>query len=263
MCLVLFALAAHRRWPLIIAANRDEFYERPSAPAAFWPEAPELLAGRDLRGRGAWCGLNRGGDVAFLTNQRRPEAAAPPGAPSRGELVTGVLQGRVELSALASSADRYAGFNLVHARPERLGGGWRWGAAWLRNGPASGLDEVEPGVHGLSNGALDEPWPKVERGKAALIAALAGTEGAEALSGALFEVLRDERAAPDTELPDTGVGLALERLLAPVFIRAPGYGSRASTVVLGGADGTLRFEERGFGPEGAPQGAARFTIELG
>lgn len=242
MCLIAFAYRCHPRYRLIVAANRDEFYRRPTAPADFWPECPPLLAGRDLEQGGTWLGVTRDGRVAALTNYRDP-AAQKADARSRGGLVRDYLCGGLapaEYLELARAAGgEYNGFNLLAGDGDGL---WYWS----NRGTAPA--EVPPGVHGLSNHLLDTPWPKVVRAKAGMAACLRGPD--EALAERLFALLADGAAAPDAELPDTGVGLAWERTLSPIFIASPDYGTRSSTVVLAGYDGRVWLGERTW-PGGA------------
>ncbi len=252
MCLILAAFAAHPRHALVLAANRDEFHARPSAPAG-WVE-PGLLAGRDLEAGGTWLALGRGGRFAAVTNVREPGRTRA-GAPSRGALpIRAVLDPRplpAVLEDLAQDLGAYNGCNLLAGSATELGHLSNRGG-----GPAP----VPPGVHGLSNHLLDTPWPKVARGKAALRAWLEG--GGEDLEG-LFALLGDRRPAPDADLPDTGVPLAWERTLSAAFIVAPGYGTRCSTVLLLGRDGGARFVERSFGPDGSLLGEVDFTVPPG
>jgi uncharacterized protein with NRDE domain len=250
MCLVLFAGHTHSAYPLVVAANRDERFDRPAAPAAWWSDAPHVLAGRDLQGRGTWMGVTRDGRWAAVTNVREPSVPQRPDAPSRGDLVAGFLRGdddaRTYAARIATRAAEWNGFNLL------LGGAE--GVWWLSN-RAPGPARVEPGVHGLSNALLDTPWPKVERGRDDLARILAGPE--EEMEEALFRTLALRDPAPDTRLPDTGVGLEWERALSSPFIALPDYGTRASTVLLIGQDGTVRFTERTVrGPE------ARFEFSI-
>ncbi len=240
MCLILLAHDAHPRYRLVVAANRDEFYERPTAPAAWWDDAPAVLAGRDLRGGGTWMGITRGGRFAAVTNYR--DVAPPsPDAPSRGHLVGDFLAGDgapgAYLRALEPRAGEYAGFNLLVGDGSGL---WYYGN---RGGDARPLG---PGVYGLSNALLDTPWPKVERGRAALREAVSSGEDVD--PEALFRILWDAEPAPDLLLPDTGVGIERERMLSSSFIRSPEYGTRASTVLLVGRDGRVRFVERSVVP---------------
>lgn len=245
MCLIALAWRAHPRYPLIVVANRDEFHDRPAAPLAEWPDAPGVYGGRDLRAGGAWLALGSGGRLAAVTNVRESRAPAP-GLRSRGALATGFLQGALSAPAAAQElmveAERYGAFNLLLSDGETL--------SYASNRPASHWQRVEPGVHGLSNAGLDTPWPKTLRLRAALQAWL---ERGQTELEPLFAALADTRTPDDSELPDTGVGLAMERLLAPPFIRSVRYGTRASSVVLAGSEG-WRFEERRFGPDGEPLG---------
>lgn len=254
MCLILFALDAHPEHRLVVAANRDEFYARPTAPAGWWPDAPEVLAGRDLRAGGTWMGVTRGGRFAAVTNYREM-APPPPDAPSRGALVTGFLRaegGAGEwMRALAPRALAYAGFNLLAGE---AGGP----LLWLSNRAEEGPRELGPGVYGLSNALLDTPWPKVERGKAGLRAALAGA--GEALEASLFRVLADAEPAPDAALPRTGVGTERERALSSLFIATPEYGTRSSTVLLAGRDGRVRMTERRLDPASGTWTESRFDF---
>lgn len=240
MCLVLAAFQAHPRHALVLAANRDEYHARPSAPAAW--VAPGVLAGRDLEAGGTWLALARGGRFAAVTNIRAPGPARA-GAPSRGTLPLRAVQDPRPLPAaledLAPDLGAFNGCNLLAGTAADL-----WHLSTRGGGPAP----VPPGVHGLSNHLLDTPWPKVVRGKAALGAWLAA--GGEDLEG-LFALLADRRPAPDADLPDTGVPRAWERTLSAAFIVAPGYGTRCSTVLLLDRDGGARFVERSFGPDGS------------
>jgi uncharacterized protein with NRDE domain len=250
MCLILFAWKMHENYPLVLAANRDEFYDRPSAPAAFWEDAPDLLAGRDLRDRGTWLGITRGGRVAALTNYRDP-ASLKIGAPSRGMLVGDYLRGReipeAYLHRIAPGADRFNGFNLLVGDTEDL-------FCFSNRGARERLD---PGIYGLSNALLDTPWAKVERGKTALSALL--KEKMDPSPEALFALLTDRTRPPDDRLPDTGVGLAWERILSPLFIESPVYGTRSSTVLLIDRRGGVTFVERVFNGAAEPR-TARFIF---
>ncbi len=238
MCLILFAYRCHPRYSLILAANRDEFYDRPSAPARFWDTEPEILGGRDLKSGGTWLAVTREGRFAAVVNYRDP-ATVKDGTPSRGNLVTEFLLSRVSpddyLETLRSRSEPYNGFTLLFGDGERL-------FCFSNRGDAPPL--VQPGVHGLSNHLLDTPWPKVDRGRQALEEILAA--GTAPSAEALFSLLADRSMPEDNLLPDTGIGPEWERLLAPLFISGPVYGTRSSTVVLMGYDGMLTFIERSF-----------------
>lgn len=242
MCLIAMALDAHPAYRLVIAANRDELYTRPAAPAGWWPDAPDVLAGRDLREGGTWMGVTRAGRVAAVTNYRDPGLAQKEGAPSRGALVADFLRGSADAEAyahgLARRAAEYNGFNLLV--------GDEGGLFYLSN-RAEGVRRLQPGIYGLSNALLDTPWPKVVRAKRSMADALAAAEG-DAWDGALWEMLADRVIAADDSLPDTGMGMDRERLLSPPFIRTEVYGTRASTVLTMSADGEVRFVERSVVP---------------
>lgn len=251
MCTLLLAWQVDPARPLIVAANRDEFRARPTAPARFWPEAPQLLAGRDLQAGGTWLGVTRQGRFAALTNVREPGVLPAPGAPSRGRLVVDFLCGRLAPAVYLAGldAEAYAGFNLVVGEGEAL---------WYLSNRAGEPRPVPPGVHDVSNAGLDTPWPKVQRGRARL-GELVGTGTAS--PEALLDLLADERVAPDAELPDTGVGLEMERLLSPLFLAGPVYGTCSSTALVFHADGRATFCERtavSGGSGGAPDVAIEF-----
>ncbi len=240
MCLILLAARAHPEYPLVIAANRDEFYARPTVPAAPWPDSPRLLAGRDLVGGGTWLGIDRSGRFAMVSNFRDGRTTPKPRAPSRGRLVSDYLNG-IEAAAdyLATVRARgplYNGFNLLAGDP---------GGVYYYSNRAPGPRRLSRGVFGLSNHLLDTPWPKLVRAKWGLERLLASHRPL-ALE-ALFALLADRLIAPDPELPDTGIPLEWERLLSSIFIQSPEYGTRSSTVLTVDRAGRLTFVERSFG----------------
>jgi uncharacterized protein with NRDE domain len=242
MCLILFAHRADPRYRLIVAANRDEFFRRPAAPAGFWTDAPWILGGRDLEKGGAWMGIARNGRWAAVTNFR--DGATPaPGARSRGELVANYLidsaAPQAYVGLVQQVADDYPGFNLLVGDRQVL--------HYLSN-KEDGPMMLAPGIYGLSNGPLDIPWPKVERGKTALRATL--DAGPEKLTTVLMAMLADRSIVEDHALPQTGVGRDWERRLSASFISAPGYGTRASTVLMIDHEGEVHFHERSFGEQG-------------
>jgi uncharacterized protein with NRDE domain len=238
MCLLLMALNRHSTYPLIFLANRDEYYERPSAPARFWEEAPSVLAGKDLRAGGTWLGISKDGRIAAVTNYRDPSSIKE-NAPSRGRLVSGFLLGHREpleyLDILKKDAGRYNGFNLIMGEKDRL--------YWYSN-RGRRVQSLRPGIYGLSNHLLDTQWPKVARGKEALTRLL--SMQADPSDEELFRILADRTPADDASLPHTGVDLEWERILAPIFIKSPLYGTRSSTVLLIDAGNRVTFIEKTF-----------------
>ena len=234
-----------------MAGNRDEFYARPASPAAFWPDHPLVFAGRDLEKGGTWLGVTRQGRFAALTNIRDP-AAKKNNPKSRGHLVSGFLFGNQEpedyLARVATEAHEYDDFNLIVAH--------RSVSASL-NSRERTTTRLAPGIYGLSNHLLDTPWPKVLRAKAAF-AALLGSSHLD--TGQFLPLLADETPAPDGDLPHTGVSMEWERTLSPVFIAAPGYGTRASTVLLVHRNGSIHFHERSFGEDGKMLGDVKQQI---
>jgi uncharacterized protein with NRDE domain len=252
MCLIVLAVDSHPRHRLVAAANRDEFYARPTAPAAWWSDAPDVLAGRDLREGGTWMGVTRAGRFAAITNYR--EMTPHRSAPSRGALVADFLRGRMDARAyaeeVAARGAAYNGFNLLVGDGE--------GVFYVSN-RAEGVRRLEPGVYGLSNALLDTPWPKVLRARAAMRSVLS-SPGADGWESGLWEMLGDRVTAADDHLPDTGVGADRERLLSAPFIASDGYGTRASTVLTIGRDGEVTFVERSTAPGGPGEARHRFRV---
>ena len=243
MCLILVAWRVHPDYPLVVAANRDEFFSRPTAPAAFWKDAPQVLAGRDLEAGGTWMGVTRTGRFAALTNYRDP-AQNRSDAPSRGALVADFLAGDKTPQAYLERIDAYGrqcnGYNLLVSDGETL---------WWSSNMGGKPRPLPAGVYGVSNHLLDTPWPKVGAGKTALAQALDGLPDDEAL----LELLQDDGIHPDEHLPQTGVPLDWERLLSSAFVKSPDYGTRGSTVLCVGQDGWASFDEQTWLP-GAQRG---------
>ncbi|QRY80202.1 NRDE family protein [Pseudomonas sp. PDNC002] len=248
MCLIVFAWRPDHATPLIVAANRDEFYARPTLPLAAWEDFPGVYAGRDLEAGGTWLGVAPNGRFAALTNVRDPGQSVGPR--SRGELVAGFLQGRQSpleyLQQVARRANDYSGFNLLVGDGEQL--------CYFnpRVGPPAA---VAPGVHGLSNAALNTPWPKLLTARSGLQAVLEKPD-----ADSLITLLADKHQPDEHELPETGVGLATERLLSSVFIASPTYGTRASTALIVHADGRREMLEHSFGPSGARLGEVHMSL---
>ncbi|QQK78185.1 NRDE family protein [Salicibibacter cibarius] len=253
MCLINFTWKAHEKYPLIIAANRDEFYERPTAPAHFWEDAPDLLAGRDLLQKGTWLGITKQGKFVALTNFRDPQQIAP-GKASRGTIIKQFLTEDWDplafVEALQEHRDDYTGYNVIAGTLDEM---------YHYNNVHDELNEVNPGIHGLSNDSLNTPWPKVVKGKQALSAYT--TQHSEIKTEALFRILSHTEQAPDEALPSTGVDLNFERQLSPLFIHTGNYGTRASTVLLIDNQGKVTFVERRF-DQGAFAGEQSFSFEV-
>ena len=252
MCLILFAYRQREDYPLILIANRDEYYARPTRCAHWWSNAT-VLAGRDLEAGGSWLGVSRGGRLAAVTNVREPGGMRA-GKRSRGELTRDFLCDSIAATAyletIAARAQEYAGFNLLLGDLDEL---------WFYTNRGNTAQRVTPGVYGISNGSFDEPWPKLSSGKAELASLL----DSDLDSGKLMAILTDHRIAEDHLLPSTGVPLDVERLLSSRFIRSPDYGTRACTVLMVGADGRVAFSEQNFAEEGKPGELieASFSIE--
>lgn len=246
MCLILLAWHAHPDFPIVFGGNRDEAYERPSSAAAFWTDDPQIYGGRDLEMGGTWLGVTRSGRMAAVTNYR-DGTSSPPAARSRGELTAAFLRGseepRAYLEQVAARAKDYRGFTLIVGDQDRL---------LAFSNRSAVIEELAPGVHGVSNHLMNTPWPKIVRGKQRVAALLKA--GESELAEGLFQALADRTVAPDAELPDSGVGLQRERELSPSFIPGERYGTRATTVVLVSRNNVVVFAERRFGPRGAPLG---------
>ena len=256
MCLILVAWRVHPRFPCVVAANRDELHARPAAPAAWWPDTPHILAGRDLDAGGTWLGMTRSGRFAALTNHRNPaaEPARSADPPSRGSLVTRLLDSALPVAGgidhLRGAGGAYRGFNLIFSDGVDLG--------IYESVPGAGR-ALAPGIYGLSNHLLDTPWPKVRHAKSRLLAALAGPADDESL----IAMLRDDQPAPDQELPDSGLERDWERLLSSAFVLSPDYGTRCSTVLRIDADRRASFDEWTWDPAGNEVGRASHRFDLG
>ncbi|MEV0947690.1 NRDE family protein [Rhodococcus sp. NPDC049939] len=250
MCLVLFAWHTRPDLPLVIAANRDEFYARPTEPLQRWDDG--FLAGRDLLAGGTWMGITDSLRFAAVTNVRDGDLTQGPR--SRGALPVEYLRAQSSpadyAAQLTATGADYGSFNLLVGDRDEL-----W---WTTNRPSGRRQRVEPGIHGLSNAELDTPWPKVTGGTSALAAALDADDGTvDSDPEAYFEVLADAEPAPWEALPDTGVGPELERALSSRFIRHYAYGTRASTLLRVRSDGTYDITERRFDENGST-GEIRF-----
>lgn len=261
MCLIVFAWQAHPAYPLVLAANRDEYLDRPSLALDYWDDMPAVLGGRDLEKGGSWLATHVDGRWAAVTNYR--DGAAPVSAAhlSRGHLVRNYVgstdRAQDYVHHIAQPLADYPGCNLLVGDADSL----FFVSNRRREAQPATVQPVSPGVHGLSNDSLDTPWPKVQRAKQALQQVLQ-TDGA-LRNEALFELLADRSPAQDAELPSTGVPVEWERTLSAPFIVSERYGTRASTVVLAGKDGTVSIDERSFGAGGVELERRTFSFKRG
>ena len=237
MCLIVVGWRVHPDYPLVVAANRDEFYARPTAIAARWPDAPQIIGGIDLEAGGTWLGITESGRFAAVTNVREPNMAKA--ASSRGALTRDFLLADLPAGDYAEQIEgsHYAGFNLLLSDGESLL------YCSNRDGEPRGLP---PGIYGMSNHRLDSPWPKLVQARQRFNAAIQHLPD----ETAFFELLADQTIVADDKLPQTGVPLEWERLLSAVFVKSENYGTRASTLVWRRADGMVKLHEKSFGPNG-------------
>jgi uncharacterized protein with NRDE domain len=251
MCLILFAYQVHKEYKLIVAANRDESYKRPTAPAHFWEDCPDILAGRDLEKMGTWMGVTTSGRFAALTNYRNPKEVTE-GKRSRGELVADALKydGNVKnyMELLGKNKDVYPGYNLLAGDSNEL---------YYYSNIGQELVKVIPGIYGVSNHLLNTDWPKVKTGKEGLSDIINGEQ--DHLVESLFGLLQNADPAPDELLPNTGVSLEWERMLSPLFIKSKDYGTRSSTVLLM-SEKEIKYVERVFTAEGVKD--QQYSVQL-
>lgn len=261
MCLIGLSWQRHPRYALIVAANRDEFHARATDALAWWP-GRTVLAGRDRVGGGTWLGVTRDGRFAALTNFREPVSPdAHADKPSRGALVTACLttspHGRLPADDL-KNIDQFAGFNLISGR---IGGATP--ALHYVTNRGDSVDTLAPAVYGLSNGVLNDPWPKVEDIASSLRGTNESTTSAYDFAEQLFGALARREPARDQALPNTGVGLDIERRLSASFIQGERYGTRCSTVLLVDHSGLAFMAERSFAPDGSTTMTRHFAWQLG
>lgn len=237
MCMILFAYDCHPTYQLVVAANRDEFYNRPTSAAEFWKDNPDILAGRDLQEGGSWMGITTGGRFAALTNYRDP-ASYKSQFPSRGHLVQNYLSSYLApesyIEKLDSEGAMYNGFNLLLGTYKSL---------YYYSNREKLIRKVEKGVHGLSNSLLDVPWPKVSKGINAICDVL---QDEDIDVEHLFDIMADREQPDDWTLPQTGVSLEMERMLAPAYVMSPNYGTRGTTIILLDRKHHVQFWERSF-----------------
>jgi len=240
MCLIFFSIRQHPRYKLVVAANRDEFYQRKTAPASFWKDQPNVLGGRDLEASGTWLGITKAGRLSLVTNYRDLKNLKQQ-APSRGALVSDFLTGDEHaesyLKQVSEKASAYNGFNLLTGNVDDL---------WYFSNYQNDIKQLGSSLYGLSNALLDTPWPKVAHGKAEVARHL---QHDEIKPNTLFQLLLNEDRAPDQNLPDTGVGIERERMLSSMFIKSPNYGTRCSTVILVDYNNHVLFSERVYNLE--------------
>lgn len=251
MCLIAFAYGVHKKYRLILSANRDKFFNRPTAPLNIWEDNPEIIGGRDLQQDGTWMGFNRNGRFAALTNVRNP-ASMKLDARSRGDLITSFLVFDADpfsyLKTVRNHVGDYNGFNLLAGDLENL---------FFISTTDQKIIKVQEGIHAVSNHTLNTPWVKVEIVKQGVKKILENeTDNPDSfdIESNLYRMMRNNDIAPDEELPDTGVGIELERKLSPVFVSMKGYGTRSTSVVLWGIDGKLTFSEITWSENGSKQG---------
>lgn len=240
MCLILFAYDYHPHYQLVLASNRDEFYSRPTSAADYWADNPDILAGRDIRKGGTWLGMTTTGRFAALTNYRDPSSYKTD-TKSRGHLVKNYLCSKLTPESYMGMLDKnaYNDFNLLLGNTNSL---------YYYSNRGDTIRKVPAGVHGLSNALLNDLWPKVNKGRKTLLKIL---ESEDIEIDSLFEMMADREKPDDHKLPQTGVGLEKERILAPAFVMSPSYGTRSTTILLVGRNNQVQFRERSF-PNGNP-----------
>lgn len=253
MCLINFQLNNHNKYKLVMAANRDEEYSRPTEAAHYWKDYPHILGGRDLRGMGTWLGITKTGRISALTNIRNTKELLSTHQKSRGHLVSNYLIGSQNpseyLNDISKSDNDYAGFNLLVGNQDEI---------FYLNNYENKVSKVDNGLHSLSNHHLDTPWPKVIKGKTGL-EKIMDSEDSDIED--LFRLLRDDDTAENKDLPDTGLSKEIEKNLSPLFINMDKYGTRCSTVILIDQDDNATFVERTY-LEGQLKGEEKFEFKI-
>ncbi|MEX0904615.1 MAG: NRDE family protein [Balneolaceae bacterium] len=254
MCLIVFSYKTHPVYSLILAANRDELYTRPTRKAQFWDEDPSILAGKDLKGGGTWLGVSRSGKIAALTNYRDLKTIKE-NAPTRGKIVKDFLitgdSTESYLQDLSRRGSRYNGFNLIAGTPENL---------FYYNNQDHVIASIQNGNHAISNAFLDTPWPKTET---AIQEFEQTVESSSPGEEELFEMLRNTKQYPLEELPKTGLPENMEQAVSSIFIKTPGYGTRCSTIIFVDYHGKLTFLERSYqAGTNEPDSTVRYTLQL-
>ncbi len=253
MCLINFQLNNHNKYKLVMAANRDEEYSRPTEAAHYWKDYPHILGGRDLRGMGTWLGITKTGRISALTNIRNTKELLSTHQKSRGHLVSNYLIGSQNpseyLNDISKSDNDYAGFNLLVGNQDEI---------FYLNNYENKVSKVDNGLHSLSNHHLDTPWPKVIKGKTGLEKFM---DSEDSDIEDLFRLLRDDDTAENKDLPDTGLSKEIEKNLSPLFINMDKYGTRCSTVILIDQDDNATFVERTY-LEGQLKGEEKFEFKI-
>jgi len=254
MCLIVFSFKNHQKYPLIIAANRDEFYDRPTRPARFWDEETQLLAGKDEKLGGTWLGVTKQGKIAALTNYR-DFSNIKEDAPSRGKITIEYLTGDKKaldyLKELHKSSNTYNGFNLINGNHDAL---------YHYSNQTEKITPIKPGIHGVSNAVLNTPWPKVETAKSAFKEAIDRDDIDEKK---IFALLRNSKQYPLNQLPNTGLSDEMEKLVSSAFIKSEDYGTRCSTLITVRNDGEITFIEKTYKPSaGALTSETRFSFTI-
>lgn len=239
MCLTVFAYRIHKEYPLVLATNRDEFYERPTRPAQFWDKHPTILAGKDLKAGGTWMGITKNHRFAALTNYR-DISGIKKDAPSRGHIVADFLKSEISaveyFQAFKQKAEEYNGFNLLFGTTDNL---------YYFNNQHLDLLELEPGYYSLSNAFLNTKWPKTEK---ALSDFKSQIEKNNLRQDRLFHILRNTQTYPDQLLPSTGLPIEKERMVSSIFILSDNYGTRCSTLLFADPNGESTFIEKSYRP---------------
>jgi uncharacterized protein with NRDE domain len=252
MCLLLIAYNAHPNYRLILAANRDEFYNRPALPLHNWKDNPELFAGKDLEGGGTWLGITANGKVAAITNYR-DMAKIKAGAPTRGKLVTDFLLNNISpekySNILIKTSDVYNGYNLVFGTLENL---------YYFSNQTKEIIKLSSAIYGLSNHLLDTPWPKVQKSKRRFIEIL---EEPVPSKYELFQLLKDNEIF-NKDLPETGLPKEMERLVSPIFTLTDKYGTRSSSIIFIDKDDNVQFIEKSLNSENNGWETSSFNFKI-
>ncbi len=251
MCILFLAVNQHSDYPLIVCANRDEFHNRPTRDAQFWQESPYLLAGKDLQAGGSWLGVNTYGSFAAITNIRINKQISS-NKKSRGELVTMALQPNsiIDFEWLKKHSDEYSPFNLTYGSLGKLS---------CYNSLQKTQTPISDGFHAISNGALDDVWPKMAKGELQLEKLVSSNDAVQREE--LFSILKDQTQADDTELPDTGIPMEWEKKLSSIFIKSPNYGTRSSCILLQNVNGEIEFVERTYDEKGTQNSESEFGLD--